>query len=64
MATLAERLSSVQTAIAAIEGGVQNYTYQGRSMTYGDLQTLYEQERYLEGRIGRAAAGGHTLAEF
>lgn len=56
--TLEEKLTRVQTAIAAIENGGQSVTYEGRSVTKADLKTLYDREKYLEMRISRKSRGG------
>ena len=56
--TLEEKLERVQKAIAAIEGGGQSVSYEGRAVTKGDLKTLYERETYLEKRIERESRGG------
>jgi len=70
MATLAERLASVQAAIAAIEGGAQSISISGRTYTYANLDTLYKQEEYLENKIDRASqqasgsCANRTVAEF
>jgi len=56
--TLEEKLTRVQTAIAAVESGAQSVSYEGRSVTKADLKTLYERETYLEKRIERASRGG------
>lgn len=58
MSSLQERLERVQTAIAAIESGAQEATYEGRSITRAKLETLYEREKYLEQRIARQSRGG------
>ncbi len=56
--TLEENLDRVQKAIAAIEGGGQSVSYEGRAVTKGDLKTLYDRETYLEKRIDRKSRGG------
>lgn len=58
MSDLQERLERVQAAIAAIESGAQEVTYEGRSVTRAKLETLYEREKYLEQRIARKSRGG------
>jgi hypothetical protein len=52
------QLERVQTAIAAIEGGAQEYEIGGRKLRRGDLKTLYEREKYLRAQVDRAARGG------
>lgn len=66
MATLAERLTSVQTAIAAIESGAQEVGHEGRTVKRADLAALYAQEERLEQRIANAAGSRirRTVAEF
>jgi len=65
-ATLADQLDSVQTAIAAIEGGAQSYTINGRSFTRADLATLYAREERILTKIERDSntGGMRTVAEF
>lgn len=63
--TLAEQLTSVQTAITAIEGGAQSYSIGDRVYHRADLKTLYDREERLQNRIAREeAAHGRTVAEF
>ena len=64
MATLAERLTSVQTAIAAIEGGAQSATSLGGTVTRADLRTLYAQEARLERKIAAESGRRRTIAEM
>jgi hypothetical protein len=65
MATLAARLTSVQSAIAKIENGAQTVTVNGRTVTYADIQKLYDQEEKLEKKIARAETGGRrSVAEM
>jgi len=45
--TYAEQLVEVQTAIATIETGSQSYSMGSRSLTRGDLGTLYAREKWL-----------------
>lgn len=52
------QLESVQLAIAAIEGGAQSYSIAGRSLSRGDLATLYKREQWLRAQVARAANGG------
>jgi hypothetical protein len=57
-ASYQSQLESVQAAIAAIEGGAQSYSIAGRSLTRGDLSTLYEREQWLRGQVTREEANG------
>lgn len=52
------QLESVQAAIAAIEGGSQSYSIQGRTLTRGDLQALYSREEDLRRKVDRETRGG------
>ena len=59
--TYSEQLEDVQTAIAAIEGGSQEYTIGGavsRSVKRGDLDTLYAREKWLRKMSAREDRGG------
>ena len=64
MATLAEQLASVQSAIEAIEAGAQSYTIAGRSYTRATLETLYRREERLQAKINRADSGDRRVCEF
>lgn len=63
-ATLADQLASVQTAIAAIEGGAQSTTCDGQTVNRAELRTLYAREQRLLNRIDRESTGRITVAEF
>lgn len=58
MSSLEEKLERVQAAIAAIESGAQEVTYEGRSITRAKIEALYEREKYLEQRLARKNRGG------
>lgn len=58
MATLAEQLASVQSAIEAIEAHGQSITEEGQSLTRADLNTLYQRESRLLRKIERESGGG------
>lgn len=62
--TLAERLESVQTAIEDLEGGAQRVDHNGRSVTYADLATLYNQEKRILRQINRASSPRRTVSEM
>jgi hypothetical protein len=55
------QLENVQTAIAAIEGGAQSYSIAGRSMSRGDLATLYQREQWLRAQVEREASYGGKI---
>lgn len=57
------QLNSVNKAIAAIEGGAQEYRLGARSLRRGDLATLYAERRRLEGII-ESGQYGTTLARI
>ena len=61
-----EQLRSVNRAIAAIEGGAQEYRLGSRTVRRGELATLYGERRRLEGILAQASpwGGGTTLANF
>ena len=64
IATLAQQLASVQTAIAAIESGAQSASSEGESLARADLKTLYDREERLLNRIARGDKGNISVAEF
>jgi len=65
MATLAEQLASVQTAIAAVESGAQSYTdNDGQTLTYPSLDILYKREERLLRNIASGNSGRIRVAEF
>lgn len=51
--TLEVQLERVQTAIAAIESGAQEYKIGNRSLTRANLSTLYARESSLKAAIAR-----------
>lgn len=56
--TLAEKLASVQAAIAAVEGGAQSYTDDdGHNITYPPLEVLYLREDRLQRKIDGQSTG-------
>ena len=55
--TTLEQLESVQTAIATIESGGQAYSIAGRTLSRGDLDTLYAREKYLLSKYERESSG-------
>lgn len=57
-ASYSDQLDSVQAAIAAIEGGSQSISWNGRSRTSADLSTLYEREQWLRRMVDRSSRGG------
>jgi hypothetical protein len=59
--TYAQQLEEVQAAIAAIEGGAQQYMIGERQLTRGNLATLYERERWLRGMAAREASSGSGI---
>ena len=62
-ATLAEQLTSVQEAIAAIETGAQSITNDGQTTNRPDIRTLYAREKDLLLRIDKGDRGRITVAE-
>jgi hypothetical protein len=57
MATYAEQLANVQTAIEAIETRGQAVSVEGKTLSRADLQTLYDREAYLRRMAARETAG-------
>ncbi|BBB91046.1 MAG TPA: hypothetical protein PKA28_10785 [Methylomusa anaerophila] len=57
METLVQQLERVQTAIAAIESGAQEYGIGSRKVTKGDLKTLYEREASLKQQLAYETVG-------
>lgn len=53
----ATQLTSVQSAISAIEGGAQSYTINGRTVTKANLADLYDREEQLLARQARENRG-------
>ena len=49
------QLERVQAAIARIEGGAQDVSYEGRRVAYADLATLYARETKLRALVAREA---------
>ena len=65
MATLAEQLTSVQAAIAAVESGAQSFVNdEGATITYPSLDVLYKREERLLGRTERGNSGYIKVSEF
>jgi len=62
--TLAEQLSSVQAAIAAIESGAQSISLDGAIWTRGNLEALYDREERLQRRVDRGDRGRISVGEF
>ena len=60
MDTLEVQLERVQSAIAAIETGAQEYQIDNRRLTKADLATLYKREAALKSAI-RTANGEHIF---
>jgi len=54
--TLETQLERVQSAIAAIETGAQEYQIDNRRLTKADLATLYKREAALKSAIRTANA--------
>ena len=55
--TLAQKLTSVQTAIVKIEEGAASTSVDGMSVTRADLGLLYAREERLERKIAAEARG-------
>ena len=62
--TLAQKLESVQAAIAMIESGAQVASSEGESVTRPSLEVLYKREERLLNKIARGDKGNISVAEF
>lgn len=62
--TTDEQLTSVRAAIAAIEGGAQEYQINGRRVRRGDLKTLYDRETSLMRQLDSATHGNRMAVEW
>jgi hypothetical protein len=62
--TYAQQLDLVQTAIAAILGGAQEYTINGRSYKHADLKTLFDIQASLVKLSNQQSSGRRSIAQF
>ncbi len=61
---LKSQLEGVRKAIAAIEGGAQEYQINNRRLVKADLATLYARENALEVKIARLEGNDICFAEL
>ena len=61
---LQTQLASVRAAIAAIEGGAQEYTINNRRLVKAALKTLYARETALETKLAHCNASDIYFAEL
>lgn len=61
---LKTQLEGVRAAIAAIEGGAQEYQINNRRLVKADLTALYNRENALETKIVRMEGGDIYFAEL
>lgn len=61
---LADQLTRVQAAIAAIEEGAQEYSIGTRRFRRADLPVLYAREKDLIGRIGDDSYGTRAYVQW
>ncbi len=61
-AELRTELEAVFVAMQALRAGDKQVMYKGRSITRNDFDELRKQYDWLEGLIGKAAAGGKRVA--
>ena len=54
---LKTQLEGVRAAIAAIEGGAQEYQINNRRLVKADLTALYNRENAMENKIARMEGG-------
>jgi hypothetical protein len=57
METIQEQLTRVQSAIAAIESGAQEYGIGSRRVTKADLKVLYDREASLKQQLAFESIG-------
>lgn len=62
--TLAEQLTSVQAAIAAVESGAQSISLDGANLIRPNLKELCDREERLLKRIDREGKSRFTSGEF
>lgn len=58
MATLAEQLAEINTAITAVTTGLQSYTVDNRAGARANLHTLLAERKRLEVMVARESSGG------
>lgn len=61
---LKTQLEGVRAAIAAIEGGAQEYQINNRRLVKADLTALYNRENALETKIARIEGSDIYFAEL
>lgn len=64
MERLKTQLEGVRAAIAAIEGGAQEYQINNRRLVKADLTALYNRENALETKIARIEGSDIYFAEL
>lgn len=62
--TTQEQLDQINAAIAAIEGGAQEYRIGNRSLRRPDLGVLYQERRNLKQQLYQESGGGTYVAVF
>lgn len=62
--TLQEQLEQINKAIAAIEGGAQEYRIGSRQLRRPDLSVLYKERRLLQQQIVEDSGGNVFVATF
>ncbi len=58
MKSYKEQLEEVQKAISDILSGAQEAWYNGQKVKKADLNVLFNQEKYLRGKLSRDPSGG------
>ncbi len=56
--TYTEQLEEVQASISGILSGGKTITFNGRSVSFGDLDTLYAAEQRLRRMVSKETRGG------
>ncbi len=62
--TTQEQLTQINTAIAAIESGAQEYSIGSRKLRRPDISVLYQERRQLQQRLTQEYAGDTFVAVF
>jgi hypothetical protein len=62
--TTQEQLEKINTAIAAIEGGAQEYRIGSRQLRRPDLSILYQERRNLQQQFNQENGGNAYVAVF
>jgi hypothetical protein len=62
--SVTDDLAAINTAIAAITGGAQEYQIGSRRIRKADLRLLFEERRRLEAQVTEETGGNIAVAYF